>query len=57
MEEGNDGSLELRPSPRVHRCRREGFPNDCLADVCRYEERDARAQTIAFLKTVSQRFE
>ena len=50
VEESDDRPLELRPSARVDRRRTERFPDDRLADVRGDEQRDARAESVAFLQ-------
>jgi hypothetical protein len=47
VEEGDDGSLELRAATGVDRVGGEGLPDDRLADVGGDEEGDTRAETIA----------
>lgn len=47
VEQGYDGPLKLRPSPRVDCCRGKRLPYNSLTNVCGDEERDAWAQTIA----------
>lgn len=54
VKERNDGALELGAAACVY-CRwTERLPYDCLADVCRNEERDTRAKTVAFLQQLVQ---
>lgn len=50
VEEGNDGTLELGSTASVDGGRREGLPDDALADVGGNEERDTRAETVALLE-------
>ena len=50
VEESNDGALELCATAGVDCRRTERFPHDCLADVGRYEERYAWAETVALLE-------
>ena len=54
MEEGDDGSFKLCPSPGVDGGRAERLPHDGLADVGGDEEGYARAKPIALLKQLVQ---
>ena len=49
VEEGDDGALKLRASTRVHSGRREGLPDDGLANVGGNEQGNSRTESIAFL--------
>lgn len=46
VEQRNDGSLELCPSPRVDRGRRKRLPDNRLADVRCDEQGDSRPQAV-----------
>ena len=50
VEERNDRALELGAAAGVDGGRRERLPDDRLADVGGDEQRNARAETVAFLK-------
>lgn len=50
MEEGDDGALELRAAASGDRGRREGLPDDGIADVGGDEQRDTAAEAPALLK-------
>ena len=50
MEEGDDGTLELRTTASVDGRGGESLPHDRLADVGRNEERDTAAKTVALLQ-------
>mmetsp|Transcript_44817 Transcript_44817/g.142710 ORF Transcript_44817/g.142710 Transcript_44817/m.142710 type:complete len:313 (-) Transcript_44817:240-1178(-) len=50
MEEGDDGALELRPTPLVDGGGGERLPDDVLADVGGDEEGDTGAETVALLE-------
>jgi hypothetical protein len=50
MEEGDDGAFEFFAAAGVDGGGREGLPDDRLADIGGNEERDTRAQTVAFLQ-------
>jgi len=50
MEQRNDGTFELGPTTNVDGGRREGLPDDRLADVGGDEQVDARAEAVALLK-------
>lgn len=47
MEQGNDGTLELSSTTSVDGGGAEGLPDDVLANVGGYEERDTRSQSIS----------
>lgn len=47
VEQGDDGTLELRSSAGVDGRRRESLPNDSLTDVRRDEQGNTRSKTIA----------
>ena len=50
MHEGDDSTLELGATASVDGGRREGSPDDGLADVGRDEQRDSTSQSIALLQ-------
>ena len=50
VDQSNDRALELRTSAGVDRRRRESTPDNGLADVCRNEQADATAQSVALLQ-------
>jgi hypothetical protein len=50
VEEGNDGTLKLRPTASIDSGGRKRLPDDRLTDVGGDEERDTRAKTITLLK-------
>lgn len=50
VEEGNDSSFELGSTTSVDGGRREGFPDDGLANVGGNEERDTASKTVTLLQ-------
>ena len=50
VEEGDDGALEFGSAAGVDGGRREGLPDDALANVGGDEERDTGAQAVALLE-------
>lgn len=54
VEQRDDGSLELGPSPRVDRRRRKRLPDNRLADVRRDKQGDSRTQAVTVSSQTSQ---
>eukprot|EP00754_Rhynchopus_humris_P043535 Rhum_TRINITY_DN3343_c0_g1::Rhum_TRINITY_DN3343_c0_g1_i1::g.10629::m.10629 len=54
LEQQHDGTLELRAAAGVQRERREGLPDDGLADGRGHEQRDTRADSVALLEQLVQ---
>ena len=50
MEEGNNGTLELRPAASVDYCRRECLPDGILANRRTDVEQNARIETVTLLE-------
>ena len=50
VKERNDGALEFRTTTSVDCRRTKRLPHDCLANVRGNKQRNARAETVAFLQ-------